>query len=172
MFCPRCGTPTNEALKFCRGCGLPMAQVSNYVATGGTANLTPGPPLEVDEYLTPGQKLALTIVGLLLMIPTLAIWAEAMGLGGEIVAIPSILLPGGIMWAIFHYKSVMRRRRNQAFQQMANLPAVPAQYIQQPPAEAYQYPPQQLPQSHTNPLTQPGRGSVIEDETQRFREGR
>ena len=152
-----------------------MAQVSTYVATGGTVNLTPGPgqpPIEVDEYLTPGQKLARTVVGLLLMIPALAIWAEAMGFDGEIVAIPSVLLPAGIMWAIFHYKSVMRRRRNQAFQMANSMPAgVPVQYLQQPPVEGYQYPPQ-VPQSHTNPLTHPGRASVIEDETQKLREGR
>jgi hypothetical protein len=155
--------------------------VSTYVATGGTANLSAGqpPPIEVDEYLTPGQKLAITIVLLLLLPAILAVVAEGFGFDGEIVAVPAILLPVGIMWAIFHYKAVMRRRQTQAIQAANALPAQ-GQYIseyginlgmQQPPADAYSYP-QQLPQSRTNPLPEPTRGSVIEDETQRLREGR
>jgi hypothetical protein len=158
-------------LKFCRACGLPLAQVSTYVATGGTANLTPGqspPQLEFDEYLTPGQKLALTIVLLLLSPALLALIAEAFGAPEELVAIPAVLMPAGILWAVFHYKAVMRRRKAMAVQ-MNPAPMTPVQLAQHPPAESYPYPPE-LPQSRTNPLAEVQRGSVIEDETRRLRD--
>lgn len=171
MFCPRCGSPINESLKFCRACGLPLAQVSTYVATGGTANLAPGQPppqLEVDEYLTPGQKLALMIVIMLLSPALLALLAEAFGAPEELIAIPAVLMPAGILWAVFHYKAVMRRRKAMAAQIANNLPAAPMQFIPQQPVDVYA--PAQLPQPRTNPLADVSRGSVIEDETQRLRD--
>lgn len=172
MFCPRCGSPINESLKFCRACGLPLAQISTYVATGGTANLTPGPyppQLEFDEYLTPGQKLALMIVLMLLSPALLALLAEAFGAPAELVAIPAILMPAGILWAVFHYKAVMRRRQAMAAQLPNNASGASLQLPQQQAGEAYPVP-QQLPQARTNPLTDVSRGSVIEDETQKLRE--
>lgn len=172
MFCPRCGSPINESLKFCRACGLPLTQISTYVATGGTANLAPGqssPAPEFDEYLTPGQKLALMIILMLLSPGLLAMIAEATGAPGELVAIPAMLMPAGILWAVFHYKAVMRRRKAMAAQIMNQVPVAPMQLAQHPPSEAYPYPPQ-LAEPQTNPLADVSRGSVIEDETRRLRD--
>lgn len=39
MYCPRCGSQNTETTKYCRQCGLPLQQVSGYVATGGTGAL-------------------------------------------------------------------------------------------------------------------------------------
>jgi hypothetical protein len=173
MFCPRCGSPINESLKFCRACGLPLAQISTYVATGGTANLAPGqpPPLEYDEYLTPRQKLSLTIVLMLLAPALLGLLSEAFGLPEELIGIPAVLLPVGILWAVFHYKAVMRRRKNQALLAANAFPVNPMQYAQPLPGEAYQNP-LELPPPRTNPLADVVPGSVIEDETRKLHEKR
>ena len=36
MYCPRCGSPNTDTIKFCRQCGLALQQVTGYVASGGT----------------------------------------------------------------------------------------------------------------------------------------
>lgn len=169
MFCPRCGSPVNESLKYCRNCGLPVSQISTYVATGGTASLTPTQGNEVDEYLTPKQRLALTIVLLLLLPAVIAVIAESLNLNSDVVAIPSVLMPAGIMWAIFHYKAVMRRRRKD----QALITDVPPMVYPAQPVIGNAVPQQaQLPPPNTNPLAEASRGSVIEDETRKLREGR
>lgn len=175
MFCPRCGSPTHEGLKFCRNCGLPITPVSTYVATGGTANLAPQPgsDIEASEYLTPKQKLVLTIALCLLSPAILAVMAEMIGVDGEIAAIPAVLMPVGIIWAVFHYKSVVRRRRAMAAypmpQQMSFVPppamgATPYQHQ----IPQHQMPQHQMPPHRTNPLLDATRGSIVEDQTKRF----
>ncbi|MEP7271731.1 MAG: hypothetical protein ABI882_09510 [Acidobacteriota bacterium] len=166
MFCPRCGSPTNEGLKYCRNCGLPITPVSTYVATGGTANLTANPTsdIEISEYLTPKQKMILTIVLCLMSPAIVAVLAEWLGSDGDIAAIPAILMPVGIIWAVFHYKSVLRRRTRSQASMMISPP--PMQY---PPPQVAAAPyQQQLPPQRTNPLAEASRGSVIEDETRKL----
>ncbi len=164
MFCPRCGASILDGLKFCRNCGLPVTQVSTYVATGGTANLATQAEADPSEYLTPLQKLILTIIALVISPAVFAILAEMLGLDGTIAAFPSVFMPIGIIWAIFHYKSVMRRRKHNSMQ-FANQPI-----IEQPrPAQIIDPGVPVLPPTQTNPLHDPRRGSVVEDETQRFR---
>lgn len=165
MFCPRCGSPTNDGLKFCRNCGLPITPVSTYVATGGTANLAhnPGTEIEASEYLTPKQKLILTIVLCLLSPAILAVLAEMIGVDAEIAAVPAVLMPIGIIWAAFHYNSVVRRRRAMVQRQMQQqMPFIPPSAIEPAP---YQH---QITPHRTNPLMDATRGSVVEDQTKRF----
>src|SRR5262249_60104249 len=68
MYCPRCGSQNMDATKFCRQCGLPLAQVSDYVAAGGTGALAspPAPPplLETPEVVALKQQRILTILGI------------------------------------------------------------------------------------------------------------
>ena len=164
MFCPRCGASILDGLKFCRNCGLPVTQVSTYVATGGTASLTTPPEVDPTEYLTPLQRLILTIVVLVAAPAIVAILSAMIGLDGAFVAIQSVFTPIGIVWAIFHYKSVMRRRKHNQLL-YANQPI-----IEQPQrAQIIDPGVPALPQTPTNPLREPRQGSVVEDETQRFR---
>lgn len=39
LFCPRCAMQQTETTKFCRGCGLPMMEVVQYVQSGGKTGL-------------------------------------------------------------------------------------------------------------------------------------
>ena len=164
MFCPRCGASILDGLKFCRNCGLPVTQVSTYVATGGTANLSTPPEAELNEYLTPLQKLILTIIALVASPAIVAILADMIGVDGSFAAIPSVFMPIGIIWAIFHYKFVMRQRKQNRML-FANQPVI----AQQQPAQIIDPGVPALPPTQTNPLREPRRGSVVEDETQRFR---
>lgn len=169
MFCPRCGNQINGGLKFCKTCGLPLAQISTYVATGGTAPLSqqpqPAPPaLEQLEYLTPKQQMILTILLFVFSIPAIAIVSEMLGLPEEIIALASVLMPIGIGWSVFHYKAQMRRREYLRQQAMA----MPMQTPQMPPP-VYQA---ALTPPPTNPLADVTRGSVIEDETRKLPEKR
>ncbi|MBK7597364.1 MAG: zinc ribbon domain-containing protein [Acidobacteria bacterium] len=67
MFCPRCGSQNTDTTKYCRQCGLPLTQLTGYVATGGTAPLQPLPPLQqassalskMTEGLSPKQKMVI-----------------------------------------------------------------------------------------------------------------
>lgn len=172
MFCPRCGNQINGGLKFCKTCGLPVAQISTYVATGGTAPLSPQPqpappavlPLEQLEYLTPKQQMLLTILLFAFSTPIIAILSEMLGLPGEITALAAILTPIGIGWSVLHYKAQMRRREYLRQQAMA----LPMQPPQMPPP-AYQA---ALSPPPTNPLGEARRGSVVEDETRKLPEKR
>jgi hypothetical protein len=171
MFCPRCGSPINESLKYCRNCGLPISQISSYVATGGTANLaqSSAPGTVSNEYLTPKQRLILTIMLMVFSPAIFAAIAESLGFDAVIGSVPAVLMPIGIIWAIFHYKAQVRRREQQRQQMMT--PAMTAYSPQQPQVGAVPYP-TALPPHQTNPLADVPRGSVIEDETRKLPEER
>ena len=161
MFCPRCSAQITEGLKYCRNCGLPISQISSYVATGGTANLapvSPSGPLSTED-LTPKQWLAVPIMLLVLSPAIVAVFAEALNLNSELAAIPAVLMPVGIILAIFHYKAQIRRLRE--LQQPQGMMPPPTVYAAQP-----------LPPHRTNPLADVTRGSVVEDETRRLPEER
>ena len=40
MYCAGCGAPNTDTTKFCRLCGLPLTQLADYVASGGTSGHT------------------------------------------------------------------------------------------------------------------------------------
>jgi hypothetical protein len=172
MFCPRCGSQNTETTKFCRQCGLPLQQISGYVASGGTGALMPAPPpspIEVDG-LTPKQRMALTIILIVLSPAILGVLAgiTGMDLFGFLAGLVGIMIPFGVTWAIFHYKAQIRRLQQQAFQQQVMQQQMGPPQPQPMPAfqpRSYQAP---LSPPPTNPLADQRRGSVTEDETQRL----
>jgi hypothetical protein len=198
MFCPRCGSPNTDTTKFCRQCGLSLAQLADYVASGGTAPLSPGnlpnlaqPVTQSLEGMTPRQKMALTIVGMLLLIPLFAMIGSLFNFA-DIASVPAMLLPFGIIWAVFHFRNQARRLAQEQWQRHLQMNQMPLGAPLPPPVQAYlqtpvqppiQTPVQQSYERHpvysapqpasqpnppnTNPLgTTPS--SVIEDETKRL----
>jgi hypothetical protein len=182
IYCPQCGSGMPETTKYCRNCGLPLAQLTGYVATGGTAPIAPPPtqPTErrFQENMTPGQRLFLTIMLMIFSIPVFGILAGFGGpfhIFGYLAGLAAVLLPVGITLAVIDYKNRVRRLSPPmpfAPQQFQTPPAPPQfQPTYQPPAP--QPHPQPLPSDQTNPLAEaPPRGSVIEDETRRLPEER
>jgi hypothetical protein len=201
MYCPRCGSQNTDATKFCRQCGLPLAQVSDYVAAGGTGALArpTGPPSlpETSEMLALKQQRILTILGVCIAPVVFAILADEVFRVGDIAGLPFLLVPIGIVWARFRYKMQLRRMQERQLQeyyaqQHQSMPqqAMPQQgptpkLIIQPqtdPSQLAQL--AQLAQSaqsaqsaqmdapRTNPLPEASPGSVVEDETRKFPEQR
>jgi hypothetical protein len=185
MFCPRCGSQNTDATKFCRQCGLPLAQVSDYVAAGGTGAIArpPAPPPlpETSEMLALRQQRILTILGVCIAPVVFAILANEVFKFGDISGIPFLLVPIGIVWARFRYKMQLRRLQERQLQEYY------AQHHQPMPQQAStpklilqpQTDPSQLAQSaqvahvdapRTNPLPDTSPGSVVEDETRKFPE--
>ncbi|HMB26879.1 MAG TPA: zinc ribbon domain-containing protein [Blastocatellia bacterium] len=188
MFCPRCGSQNTDATKYCRQCGLPLAQVSDYVAAGGTGAIhrpPAAPPLpETSEMLALRQQRILTILGVCIAPVVFAILANEVFKFGDISGIPFLLVPIGIVWARFRYKMQLRRLQERQFQEYY------AQHHQPMPQQAPtpkliiqpQTDPSQVGQvgqvaqlaqvdaPKTNPLPDPSPGSVVEDETRKFPE--
>lgn len=170
MYCPRCGAPNPDTTKFCRQCGLPVAQLTGYVASGGaelpTAPQSARHPLDkMTEGMTPRQKMLLSILFFVFLVPVLKI----LGLD-PLAKIASVLMPAGIIWSVFHFKAQERRlRQRMAQQQMMPVQPLPVP-TQQPvlPTQTYQPPIYQPPAPPpTNPLAQV-HNSVTEDETRRL----
>src|SRR5262249_58194537 len=121
-----CGTQTTETTKYCRQCGLPLAQVTGYVATGGTGSLTqtPGysapPPFqftETSEMLALKQKKIMTILSISIAPVLFAIIASEMFKVGDLAGIPFLLVPLGVAWAVFRYKTQLRQLQERQLQQ-------------------------------------------------------
>ena len=185
MYCPRCGTANTETIKFCRQCGLSLTQVSGFVASGGTGALvspspvqTPHAPIqlaETSEMLALKQKRILTILAMILL-PAVAaiIGEEAFGVG-EQLAVSFLLIPLGVTWAIYHYKTQLRRLQEKQLQQHFMGAPMYGQtgqvgQVGQPlpiPQPLFQG---QLTPPPTNPLNVASHvpGSVVEEETRRF----
>jgi len=185
MYCPRCGSQDTDATKFCRQCGLPLGQVSDYVAAGGTGGrvrpATPPQLPETSEMLALKQQRTLTILGVCIAPIVFAILANELFKLGDLSGLPFLLVPLGIVWARFRYKTQLRRMQERQLQeyyaqqhQPALQPAPTPKLIIQPPTDQSQL--AQLAQSahvdapRTNPLPEPSPGSVVEDETRKFPE--
>ena len=166
MYCPRCGTQAIETTKFCRSCGLALTPVTTYIATGGTAPLTPPPSLQSTtptsgargfwNQLPPYQQMIASILAFIFAIPFLGVFA-----GGRLAGMAAILMPLGIVWSVLYFRAKQREfeaRRHQPTAQMYT-PPQPAAYQAPPPLR-------------TNPLAEPQpihpRVSVTEEETQRL----
>jgi hypothetical protein len=158
MYCPNCGSQAAEITKFCRQCGLPLNQLAEYVASGGMAPLLSQPLNKTVGGLTPKQQLVLTIM-LFVFTPALfGLIGQQIGVP-DLAGIPAILMPLGIVWAVFHYKNQQRRLREQQLNQTMQ----PLQQNFQP--QSYQ-PPLQAPP--TNPIATPSGRSVTEAETEQL----
>lgn len=184
MYCPRCGSQNTDATKYCRQCGLPLAQVSDYVATGGTGALArpaaPPPLPETSEMLALKQQRILTILGVCIAPVIFAILADEVFRVGDIAGLPFLLVPIGIVWARFRYKMQLRRLQERQLQEYytAQHQSMPQQaptpkLIIQPQTDASQSAQSaQVDAPRTNPLPDPIPGSVVEDETRKFPEQR
>jgi zinc-ribbon domain len=182
MYCPRCGSQNTDATKFCRQCGLPLAQVSDYVAAGGTGALArpAAPPTlpETSEALALKQKRTLTILGVCIAPVIFAILADEVFRVGDIAGVPFLLVPFGIVWARFRYKMQLRRlqeRQLQEYYAQHQQPApqqapTPKLIIQSPIDQPQSAQFAQLDAPRTNPLPDQSPGSVVEDETRKFPE--
>jgi hypothetical protein len=181
MYCPRCGLQNTDATKFCRQCGLPLAQVSDYVAAGGTGAIarppSPPPMPETSEMLALKQQRILTILGVCISPVILAILADEVFKVGDLAGIPFLLIPIGIVWARFRYKMRLRLLQERQLQDYYNYqqsmpqPSPAPKLILQPQTDQPQL--AQSAQSdapRTNPLPDPSPGSVVEDETRKFSE--
>jgi len=162
MFCPRCGTVTEEALKFCRNCGLSIAPITGYIASGGTKDLTTlnTPPPLTRFGFTLKQVLVLRIAASLLLPAVVGTLASLFGLPDEIIGMAAILAPFLVLLSIFRYRA--QKMHLNALQEPARqLPTSP------PPA-----PPALTLPKNTNPLNAAPPVSVVEDETVRLPEKR
>ncbi len=172
MYCPRCGTQANETTKFCRSCGLAMTPVTTYVATGGTAPLTPPPTQQPTtpastargfwDKLPPNQQMIASILAFIFAIPFLGVFA-----GGRLAGMAAILMPLGIVWSILYFRA-KQREMEQRFHQLHH-PPTPQMYTPPQPTTNQTPPP-----LRTNPLAGPPPvysrvpNSVTEEETQRL----
>jgi len=161
---------------------LPLAQVSDYVAAGGTGALASPPSLpplpETSEALALKQQRTLTILGVCIAPVVFAILANEVFRVGDLAGIPFLLVPIGIVWARFRYKMQLRRLQERQLQeyyaqyhQPMPQPTPAPKLILQPQTDPSQL--AQLAQvdaPKTNPLPDPSPGSVVEDETRKFPE--
>lgn len=178
MFCPRCGSPNPDTTKFCRQCGLGLQQLTGYVASGGTAQLSQPKSAPADliskatDGMTPKQQMVLMIM---LMVMSPAIFG-VLGLG-SLSGISAVLMPIGIVFTVMRYKAQQRKLKEAMQQQMyppmsphqmpPNVPYSLPQPGQQPVTQTSHQPPVYQPSPPpTNPLKPPA--SVVEDETKRF----
>lgn len=184
MYCPRCGSQNTETTKYCRQCGLPLQQVSGYVATGGTGALAQPPSYsapppfqftETAEMLALKQRRIMTILSVCIAPIIFAIIGAGMFNLEEVVAIPFMLMPLGIAWAMFRYKTQLRQLQERQmreyyaqrqYQQPAQQPPTPQPLFQSQPYQP------QLNAPGTNPLAEISQGSIVEDETRKLPEQR
>jgi zinc-ribbon domain len=187
MFCPRCGMENADATKFCRQCGLSLAQVTGMV-TGGTGALHTPPPQsvppqpmfvpgqlpETSQMLALKQKRTMTMMAMGILPVVLTILSDQLFNAGEVTAVLFLLIPLGMVWASSRYKVELRRLQEEQWREyQASQPPAYSQPLQppQPRFQTLQTPPPapQLPPP-TNPFHQvnPAHGSVIEDETRKL----
>ncbi len=168
IYCPRCGSPNQDTTKFCRQCGLALNPVAGYVESGGTTPLSTGRFTSPIEGFTPVQQLVLTIMFFVFLPGLIAVIAGPIGLE-RLVPIPGVIMPFGILWAIFRYRNQKHRleqqQRQQQIQQQMQQHLPPERVQPALPPQASQHPVI----SPTSPIDTPVHGSVTEDETQRFK---
>ncbi|MBO0863021.1 MAG: zinc ribbon domain-containing protein [Chloracidobacterium sp.] len=187
MYCPRCGSQNTDTTKFCRQCGLPIAQVTDYVSTGGTGALARAPyqpppslPLiETSEMLALKHKRTLMTLGVCIAPVIFAILSDEVLKVGDIAGIPFLLIPIGIVWVRSHYKMQLRRleerqlqeyyARQQHQQAMSQQAPGPKLIIQEPSEQAPIGQPR-FDAPRTNPLAESYRDSVVEEATRKLPE--
>jgi hypothetical protein len=180
MYCPRCGSRDDEPTKFCRQCGLQLQQIADYVATGAVGALAQSKSTqeapntsETAEMLALRQKKVLTILSVCIAPVVFAVIGEEVFNLGDIVGIPFLLVPLGVTWAMFRYRTQLRRLQERQLQeyyaqQQHHQQAPTPKLILQPPSDQPQLAQKDAPK--TNPLAEPSLGSVVEDETRAFPE--
>lgn len=154
MFCPRCGVQIVETTRFCKSCGMALAPVIDFVASGGTSPLGASWLTNALSGFSPAHKMWLVTL-LLVFFPIL------------LIALP-FFVPIAIVWMVLQHS--MQRRS------LGAPTAVQPGYFQQPQVQ----PAPTNPLYKSQPLAQPTAlqtgslvseappGSVVEDETRRL----
>jgi phosphate/sulfate permease len=155
MFCPKCGVQIVETTKFCKSCGLALAPVIDFVAGGGASHLGASSWTNAFSGFSSAQKMWLIILSLIFS-PIL--------LG----ALP-FFVPIAIVWMVLRHSEQKRLHGAPTIVQPG--------YYQQPQIQptptnplSELRPPAQQPVPQTGSLISGAApGSVVEDETRRFR---
>src|SRR5215510_1678890 len=155
MFCPKCGVQIVETTKYCKSCGMALAPVIDFVASGGTSPLGVSSWTNAFSGFSPTQKMWLIILSLIFS-PIL--------LG----ALP-FFVPIAIVWMILQHSA---QKRYQGVQT-----GIQPGYFQQPQAQPAPTNPlygsrpqaQPLPLQTGSLISETAPGSVVEDETRRLR---
>jgi len=155
MFCPKCGVQILEPTKYCKGCGLALAPLTDFVTTGGAAPLGASSWTNALSGLSAAQKTWLI---------TMALIFSPILLG----ALP-FFVPIAIVWMVLRHSEQKRLHGARTMVQPGN--------YQQPQIQPT--PTNPLSESRSSaqqPVLQTGSlisgaapGSVVEDETRRFR---
>ena len=183
MYCPRCGAEAGDTTKFCRGCGLPLIPIAGYVASAGTSAImsvsqvhqSPKDQVLSAWYgLTWKQQMILSILFFCFLPGIFGVLGDMPGpfhIFRALTPIAGFAVPLGIVFSVFRARSCKAR---QLQQEAARASAIQTQTYNQalytqpmvsmPPVPE----PQKLVPHQTNPLSEVGPGSVIEDETQRL----
>ena len=144
---------------------MALAQVMNYVSTGGTTTLTPVPQLVQLDHplipkslgLEPKQQMLMSILLCFFSTPIFAILSNFLFFLRPLIPLVAILTPIGIVWSVLYYKSQIKQMVMSQYPQPTFAPPLSA-------STTYQAP---LPPQQTNPLYEypvvPS--SVVEDET-------
>ncbi|MGH9768268.1 MAG: zinc-ribbon domain-containing protein [Blastocatellia bacterium] len=153
MFCPRCGVQIVETTRFCKSCGMALAPVMDFVASGGTRSLSDSGLTNALSGFSPAQKIWLVTL-LLVFSPILLL-------------VGPFLVPIAIVWMVLRHSEKKRH---------PGAPAAIPGYFQQPqihpsptnPLYGSQ-PSAQQPALQTGSLISGAApGSVVEDETRRL----
>ena|SRR2546428_8711021 len=155
MFCPKCGVQIVETTKFCKSCGLALAPVIDFVASGRASSLGASSWTNALSGFSSAQKMWLMILTLIFS-PIL--------LG----ALP-FFVPIAIVWMVLRHSEQKRLQSAPAVVQPG--------YFQQPQIQPsptnplYEsQPPAQQPVLRTGSLISGAApASVVEDETRRLR---
>src|SRR5262245_22789953 len=155
MFCPRCGVQIVETTKYCKSCGMALAPVIDFVASGGTSPQGVSSSTNAFSDFSPAQKMWLIILSLIFS-PIL--------LG----ALP-FFVPIAIVWMVLQHSAQKRFQGAQTGFQTG--------YFQQPQAQPSPTNPlygsrqqaQLLPLQTGSLVSEAAPGSVVEDETRRLR---
>lgn len=186
MYCPRCGAQAGDTAKFCRGCGLPLIPIAGYVASAGTTPILSATQVHQSPKdqvlsawygLTWKQQMILSILFFCFLPGIFGVLGDMPGpfhIFRALTPIAGIMVPLGIVFSVFRARSCKARQiqaaaeRAAAMQTQTYNQALYTQPMAARPAVQPAPEPQLLAPQQTNPLNEVGRGSVVEDETQRL----
>jgi hypothetical protein len=155
MFCPRCGVQIVETTKFCKSCGMALASVMDFVASGAASPLGASSWTSALSGFSSGQKVWLLTLALIFS-PIL------------LVAVP-FMVPIAIVWMMLQHNLQKRYlAASTAFQpgyfQQPQVQPSPANLLYESRQSA------QMPVPQTGSLiSEAAPASVVEDETRRLR---
>ncbi|HYX43293.1 MAG TPA: zinc ribbon domain-containing protein [Pyrinomonadaceae bacterium] len=164
MFCPKCGQPQADEVRFCSRCGLPLAGVNELLLRGGQLPTVQSAAMGVERRESPKrqgirQGGAMILIATFL-IPMLAIMSKLIGLPRQAALLGVLLFMGGLLR--FLYAAIFQpsapRQTQAALPAYAPTVAPPLNAAQRdalPPAQGtpvYTYRP---PQMHTAEMQTP-----------------